>query len=123
MAQACSNCQWYSRDELRVCPHCGEPLPQREAPGAAESEPATAGVWAWVQFAIGVGVLGLFGWVAYNRYGAPAAGGVAAVVRGWRALWAWLLGPQEQYADFVAIVVLVSALFWFALWLYQRLNR
>lgn len=123
MAQACPNCLWYSPDMTRVCPHCGELMPAADALPDAYAEAASPTIWSWVKFVLGVAALGLFGFVTYGRYGARLGGAIGFLRDGWRDLRTWLLGPQGQYADFIGIAVLVSALFWFALWLYQRLNR
>lgn len=123
MAQACPSCQWYSPDGVEVCPHCGEPLPEPEP--LPEDRPASLAqvVGNWIQFFLGIGVLALFGYVAFNRYGVEIGRALGAVHGGWRNLWSWLLGPEGQYADYVGIAVLASALFWFILWLFNRLNR
>ena len=123
MAQACPNCRWYSPDEARVCSHCGEPMPDsEELPLEEQSTPARE-IWNWIQFLLGIGVLGLFCFVAYNRYGDQIGGGREAIRAAFQNLTTYVLGAGGEYADFIRILLLLTAAFWFVLWLFNRLNR
>lgn len=123
MAQACPNCRWYSPDEARVCPHCGEPMPDAEDLKLEQQITPARQIWNWIQFLLGIGILGLFGFVVYNRYVYQIGGGGEALRDGFQNLTTYLLGAGGEYADFIGILLLLTAAFWFILWLFNRLNR
>jgi hypothetical protein len=134
MAQYCPHCKWYSADGLTHCSTCGaqfedaweaEPEDQTEA----EPRPLVERIGWAVALAAGAVVGGM---ALYGRFGTPenlgaagafvsrAAASVKAVLG---SLYAWLIGPNQEYKDFVTFFLLASAFLWIALWIVARLRR
>ena len=67
-------------------------------------------------------VIGLFVFVIYNM-AAPQLRGVLthiSVIK--RDIFAWMVGSQGQYVDYLAIAIGSSVFVWVILWLMKRLR-
>jgi hypothetical protein len=133
MAQYCIHCKWYSADGLTHCSTCGAPFEtdyddeEEEAEVEERSLFERAGWW----LALAAGAL-VGGSVVYRRYGTPENLGAAnsAIDRASEAVktaigtfYAWIIGPNGEYKDFVVIALLGTAFIWLVLWVLARLGR
>ena len=133
MAQYCLRCKWYSADGLTHCSTCGAPFEiEAEEPEDEldeEERPLLERIgWslALVFGAIVGGVSLYHRFVTAENVGAAGAtiGRVAAGVKGTaRAFYTFVVGPNGEYQDFVAILLGTSALVWLVLWLMARFGR
>jgi hypothetical protein len=133
MAQYCPHCKWYSADGLTHCSTCGAPfedeLDEEEEEEAVEERPLFERI-GWILALAALVVVG--GMALYGRFATPenlggaavafrrAAEAVKAAVAG---AYSWLVGPNQEYKDFIVIALLASAFVWLALWIAARLGR
>jgi hypothetical protein len=133
MAQYCPRCKWYSADGLTHCSTCGAPLDagwaEEDEEEVVEERPLLERL-GWALALAAAAVVG--GMALYGRFGTAenlgAAGAALAraierVKEALSAAYAWLIGPNGEYRDFVVIALLGSAFVWMVLYVLARLGR
>jgi len=113
MSQTCSACLWISDDDVEFCERCGEPFDPARA-RAKEKSAAAGGVFrgaavlfsAFVVVAVVIRRLD----VQFPKLWGAAKGAL-------HVGYVWLLGPDEVYKPYLAIMLAVTAITWFVLWL------
>ncbi len=113
MPQTCHTCLWISDDDMEFCERCGEPFDPARA-RAKEKSAAANGVFrsAAVLFSAFVVVA-----VVIRRLDVQVPELWAATKGALHVGYVWLLGPDEVYKPYLAIMLAVTAITWFVLWL------
>lgn len=120
MVHACPNCRWYTDINDAICPHCGRPMPEPDPDMLEADEPASPfwRIWEYAQLGLGgVFLVGLLVW-GYRQYNSEVMAGLGWAETAVSTLITWL-----SNAPFFSNVLLLSLLFWFFLWLINKIGR
>ena len=118
MSQTCPACLWISGDDTEFCERCSEPFDPARA-RAKELSGVAGGALRAVAVLFSVFVVGA---MIARRLDAQFPALWEAAKGALRAGYVWLLGPNEVYKPYLAIMLAVTALTWFVLWLLARLR-
>ena len=116
MSQTCRSCLWISDDDTEFCERCGEPFDSARA-RAKEMSGMAGGVFRAAAVLFSAFVVGA---VVIRRLDVQFPALWGAVKSALRSAYVWLLGPGEVYKPYLAIMLAVTAITWFVLWLLAR---